>query len=82
MTAARLAALALLVVVARHVQVTGRILGVAAAVVALALLASMLVRARLSWSPLAQRTGAAISEAARQFARAPAHPLRQAEAGQ
>ena len=33
-------------------------------------------------SRLAQRTGAAISEAARQFARSPAHPLRQAEAGQ
>jgi biopolymer transport protein TolQ len=33
-------------------------------------------------SRLAQRTGAAISEAARQFAHSPAHPLRQAEAGQ
>lgn len=33
-------------------------------------------------SRLGQRTSAAIAEAARQFARAPVHPVRQAEAGQ
>lgn len=33
-------------------------------------------------SRLAQRTSAVIAEAARQFARAPLHPVRQAEAGQ